>query len=65
MEASWSNCKLHFGILMFHFGINPKDQQNRASEMAENLVSKTASDIASLELKTIIETITKKLKFKA
>lgn len=50
---------------MFHSGINPKDQQNRASEMAENPVSKTASDIASLELKTIIETITKKLKFKA
>lgn len=46
---------------MFHSGINPKDQQNRASEMAENLVSKTPSDITSLALKIIIKAITKKL----
>lgn len=46
---------------MFHSGINLKDQQNRASELQENMVSKISSDITSLALKTIIKTISKKL----
>lgn len=71
MEASWSNynsktyCKMYFGILMLHSGITLKDQQKRASELQENLVSETLSGITSLALKTIIKTISKKLQFKA
>lgn len=52
---------MYFGLVMFHSGITLKDQQNRASELQENLFSKTPSDITSLALKTIIKTISKKL----
>lgn len=50
---------------MLHSGITLKDQQKRASELQENLVSETLSGITSLALKTIIKTISKKLQFKA
>lgn len=45
---------------MLHSGITLKDQQNRASELQENL-AETLRGITSLALKTIIKTISKKL----
>lgn len=48
---------MSFGILTSHSGINLKDQQNRASELEEHMVSKTRSDITTLALQTIIKTI--------